>query len=303
MSEIQTLPRLEAAVQMVTPADAVELITKHRFPRQRHTRMPWVMELADILAMGCWAPTTITIAHCEEDDRDYLVDGYHRCQAIYTAMLPAPLLIFRQTCATMNDVGILYSRLDRGLPRSLADGLIARDLTTETGFSVKTLRAAVSAVNIIRSEFRTATVLSRKRSNDEKFDSLTQWIEALRTYETAISTASESTKRKLRLAPLMAVALTICRYQPEKGERFFREIANNDMLQVGMPQHTFFNKFIVSDRSEIAAAGTIVICRWAVSCWNAYYESRFLSRVTSDPAPRPLNFVGTPYAQGKNQRG
>src|ERR1700738_4008575 len=112
---VASITETHPQVILVSPEQATEWLSTCTFPRQRKLRVPWVIELAEIIRKEQWATTTITFTHCKEDGKTYLLDGYHRLNAIVRAQTPAPLLIHGERCATLAEAGVHYSRLDRGV--------------------------------------------------------------------------------------------------------------------------------------------------------------------------------------------
>lgn len=288
--------------QTITPDEATFYLNACAYPRQRAMRSHWIAELADVLQKGRWAVTSLTFAHCLEDGKVYLVDGYHRLSACRIAEMEACFLVTTQECKTMKDVNVLYGRLDRSLPRTIADNLIARDLPTETGIDLSFLRRAVGAVAIIKAGFHVDPALTRKRSYDQRFDDIAEYTEELRIYSDAIAGSSSYMSRRMKTAPVVAVALTLIRYQPEKATAFFKAVASGASLEENSGEHRM-REDIVIDTTPIKKDRVGVTCRRVALCWNASFEHRPLTYLRVMRSTRPIVLRGTPYTEEKAQIG
>lgn len=285
-------------VQLMSPEEAGQILATCKFPRQRRIRAAWVAELADIIGAGTWQTTTITICECAEDGKSYLVDGYHRLSAILQAGIPAPLLVYREQVDTLKTVGQIYSRLDRGMPRNVSDGLVARDLPNELHLTASVLRAGVAAVNVIRADFKHDSALSNKRGYDEKFKGVIEWVPELRAYTEAIAGAPTDMYKKLLRAAILAVGLTLFRHQAEKARDFFHSVATLTDLAQGSAQQVFCHK-LLSEEEGARAIGTSTMCRYTAACWNAYWENRPLERLRTPSETKQGTIVihGTPFTE------
>lgn len=258
-------------------------------------------ELSEIICAGSWQITTITLCECQEDGKTYLVDGYHRLNAILNAGVAAPLLVYRESVDTLQNVGVIYSRLDRGMPRNVIDGLIARDLPTETDLSATVLRAGVAAINIIRAGYKHDGALINKRSYDEKFKGVMEWIPEIRTYTEATLGGNRMTNRRLYGAAILAVGLTVFRHQKDKAHDFFHSIATSTNIAEGSGKQAFINK-LLDEESTAKKLGTSKMCRYTAACWNAHYEDKTINKIQVYDASKPIVLLGTPHTRWQNTK-
>ena len=281
-------------VVMLTPEYAQQILSICAYPHQRTVRQTWVLELSEIIKAGQFATTMVTIAACPALDAVYLVDGYHRLSAIVQAEMPACVLVNVVTCKSMKEVGELYSRLDRGLPRTVADGLIARNMPALTDVPISTLRQAIAAYNVMKGGFRKDPTVTRRRGSDEKIEHLNEWLPELRLYVDTIACAPRTIYRRLCTSPIMAVGLVLMRHQKDKAYTFFKGVAMMDNLQIDSPQYAMLTKVLASDVG-VRKIGTATMSRCVAACWNAYYEGRSLAYVRAGDITKPIIILGTPY--------
>lgn len=288
-------------VQMMTPEEAGHILATCRFDRQRKIRAPWVSELAEIIAAGSWQTTAVTICECTEDNKSYLVDGYHRLSAILQSGIPAPVLVFRQPVDTLHNVGVIYSRLDRGMPRNVIDGLSARNLPAETDLSATVLRSGVAAVNVIRSGFKHDGALSNKRGYDEKFKEVMVWVPELRAYTDSVAGGNRMTSRRLYAAAILSVGLMVFKHQPEKAHDFFHSIATSTNIAEGSGKQAFINK-LLDEESTARKLGTSKMCRYTAACWNAHYDDKQISKIQVYDTSKAIVLLGTPFTRWQNTK-
>ena len=279
-----------AALQ-VTPEMAADWLAACEYGRQRPISYEHVAELRDAMQGGAFEPTTITFVTCEEDDRTYLVDGYHRLHAIAAYGQPVPLFVTRRWVATRADVAAIYGRLDRGRSRSIHDVVRAHNVAEVTQLSHDFLSRMTSALVVVASEFRGQQAVKRiSHSADLRISLLHEWVPEMLAFSDGI--AGSHIGHRLRAASIASVALVTFRHQPAVAATFWRNVAMDDGLRKGMPEHALV-RFI--QENPVQKVGAESLLRAVIMAWNAAFQGRQIAFVRAVTERTPINIAGTPY--------
>ncbi|MFA5767054.1 MAG: hypothetical protein WC919_03975 [Candidatus Paceibacterota bacterium] len=118
---IDILKRIEI---VLTREKASEFLALKEFIAERSIKTQHVADLQKQMSRGLFRPEFVTVstAYCQEDKQTYRLNGQHCCWAVFN--LPSnfnpeyKINLIHYKCKTIDDVRILYSIIDRNLPRS-----------------------------------------------------------------------------------------------------------------------------------------------------------------------------------------
>jgi hypothetical protein len=162
----------------VTPQQAKEWLENNDFERQRPLREHHVLSLAEEMDAGNFiAHSAIVFARC--GDKNYLIDGQHRLNAIVLSDKSVEMTILTKQASSMEQIERWYASIDQGLKRSTRDAIKAQNLHSEIGLSERHAGRMSAAVRLIASGFvdggKGYTVHARSRSNIVISDLMKEW--------------------------------------------------------------------------------------------------------------------------------
>jgi hypothetical protein len=286
-------------VQTITPDIAYEILTTMAYERQRRTRPQHVASLARELLRGTFKPGTIEINTLPEGDQ-YLIDGYHRLQAIIEAGVSSPMVIVNCAVGSMDEVDANYAVTDTGLIRTSVDRATAYNLPSRFALSPRWVTSLGYAVAAITGgfEFDSNDLHTRDavRSDAVRIPLMETWLpEMHRFVEILAQNKGMWMGGKTRNASLVAIALVTLRYQPERAEQFWAAVAKNDGLGRTQPERILIDYL---QSSSVKREGTRAYARAIAYCWNASYDGRPLTyalRHKKNVVNNPILIKGTPY--------
>lgn len=284
--------------KLLTVAEAYALL--HRsFDRQRPLNQNYVFLWAEEMRRGEFrAQSQIRIAIC--NGTQYLVDGQHRLNAQVEANVPMVYTITYTECSDEEEIGRLYSVIDRGQPRTVPQLLNAQDIDVARSFGFGPgLLTVMNAASVwIESGFATTSgqISYLSRSEDQIVRRVKEWSPAFASYHAALSGKSLSSHagKKAKHVGMVASALLQYRYCVQNADEFWVPLAEDDGLRLGDPRKTLLRTM------EEERAYTITKERWffaSIAAWNAWVEGRELRHVQKVKRlpPRIAGLVDCPF--------
>jgi hypothetical protein len=270
------------------------------YEKQRPLRDGHIIELAEIMQEGDFAPTSIMLAVCREWEKSLLVDGQHRLAAVELSECPIALCVHSVYVETMEDVARLYYRIDRPATRTLRDATTVLELPERLGMAGHHVSALAAAARFIHMGFRSAGGQysaerqgSRLRiwSRDDQINAVYHWSDEMLALIECLKGASVGRQKMLMRASVLSIALVTMRHAPDQARAFWGNVATGENLTRNAPEAKLADKLLTTPAN---ATNNPWLARACASCWNAFYESRELSKVYAD-TNRPVVLLGTPY--------
>lgn len=227
-----------------------------------------------------------------------LINGQHTLHAISTAAQPLWLCVHMQRAETPEEVEDLYSKFDVGRKRSLSDALgTASDIPGLSKREADSLGVAVKRIRMGFSEDRSnapmdAVFESRSYTAVKKL--MKEWQPEAELYYDIVRTAHRVLFHR---SPVVAVGLLTLRHVQAMAKDFWATAANDDGLRNGDPRKAMVNWL----RSHSVGAAPFSQHRAVISCWNAFYEGRTLTKVKIK-SEASLNIAGTDIRVGASFR-
>lgn len=296
---LSMLAKSENGIVNMTPGLASRILAETNFIGQRKLKIARVAERKLWIACNLWQPGFPITFVLFEDGTVWLVDGQHRLMAIYESGQTVQIKINVIEVTDERHARAIYSGFDKSdSTRSDSELLDGANIMERHGISRDTARSAFRAMVLLQNNMEPARGVTiegwNARSTEARMQSLGEWINEIKAYETACKDAETWLKRKLYGAGCMAVALYTLRHQRIKAIEFWSSVANDDGLSKGDPRKTLLDDF--KNRSN--NAGNI---RQSVQqpslAWNAWWkgESRRIIKCLTDA---PIQILGTPMAKG-----
>ena len=292
-------PPFTVEVETIDKAKADRYLSVGEYDKQRNVSSAHVRHLIAEMESGRFLPTgEISIAHL--NGHYHTINGQHTLTAIRESSIPQTCVVRRYQCKTRKDVGRLYSTFDIGKPRRPYDRLRALGITDLFPTNATRINGINSALKIILNDFEVVAGasgnLSDRRRQIAKDAEL--WASAWSKYKKEIGQYLEVidlaedriTKGCMSKAGIISVALVTLESE-ESALRFWERVAADDGLKADDPAHRLHKWLIVNRKSQ--GAGSMwsnYIARAAATCWNSYYESKEMSRVS---VPHKISIKGT----------
>jgi hypothetical protein len=291
-----------AEVVDVSPQMADQWLAMSQYEHQRQLREDWVLELANYLLSGEWETTMMKFRVDMQTGQWSLVDGQHRLNAISLAGISAPLTVMWEPARVAEDIHASYRRIDTGLQRRLTERLATEDLEDRLGLRVREVKGAASAVAVLVDGFQ-STRVGRGRSGQSvgfksaemRIRGIERWGSEAAQYFPCVRPAQRSIGHRMELAAIAAVGFVTFRYEPEKAQEFWSQVATGDMLPSDSPALKLREYLLGPDSRRTATGGRISdMARLAATCWNHHYRGRRLSllRVYGSVMSRPILIEG-----------
>lgn len=276
-------------VRLVTPEQARKWRETSHFERQRTISNANVERLAHEMTKGRFIVGTQVYMAVLPDGTDRIINGNHTLEAVVASGIPQPLTITRKNVRDLDEAGRIYAVFDLQKTRTLADSLRAVGRSTDISNSTK----VASAVGAISENFNSGSKRGVPRL--ERLELMEEYRDAAELFAGCIAQCPKDSVKIVTRAPIMAVALYTLRYQPSMAIDFWRTIARDDGLKVGMPERS-----LLGWARNAVSSGHIARrdhCRAAALAWNAAFRNETL-QVCKPRQMAGFFILGTPISHG-----
>lgn len=255
-----------------------------------------VLRHVENMRRGHWIDYS-QISFCRVGHAFYLVNGYHRVMAIVEYGRPMLFSVVIHECDTYEDVISFYAKFDRSqLQRSRSDeqALNSIDFAETLGTSKTVARSVYRAIPLIRNGMRPVRIVDEKTKVEmaileTRTDAALAWKTEAAIWGGIVDSARGVLKRKLLNPACTAVALFTIKYQRAHAIIFWSNVAKNDGLPAGSPEHTLIFT-LLSRRMFGGDEDNFIIPALA---WNAYFRNKPLKMIKAG-ATGKLVIAGTP---------
>ena len=264
----------------VSPAVALELVSKFNYAHQRPCSKKHVMGLAEAMKRQEFRPYT-EICFAVLDGQPILINGQHTLNALGLSRDPLWLSFKFYLTKNAKEIESLYSTMDVGRTRSARDAMggIGEELNLAT---TERDRLGVAAVFIHNGfQFVGGNITAAKAYESKNFELrkelMRQWRDEAATYFSCINAANvpRANKEFFLRGSVVAIGLCTVRSNPKKAIEFWSTAVLDDGLRMGDPRKTLFNWL----RANPVGSALHKQHRAATLCWNAWCEGRSLSNV------------------------
>jgi hypothetical protein len=297
---------------ILTPDIARALLQRYAYPRQRTLRPHRVRELWEMMRYGTFRTYTELI-FARYKDVMYLVNGYHRLNALLRYGKPVTFTIVTRDEASVEAIDKLYETYDRELPRSYLDMLRASDWAKQHNVSTSDMDLLHHAMIYVISGFTDAGTTpgtlpaNIRRDTLHLQDFMDTWIAEVEAYMNALAGTEYETKQLYFRAAVMSVGLLTLRYQAESAAAFWYKASHRNGFQDGdaekvldawLRSHPLGSK----GKAKKAREDRMGYAYYIASAWNAYMGPK--GNVIPHPSCHhlnarrkglPLSLHGTPF--------
>lgn len=293
----------------ISPTKA-ELWLDENYSRQRPFDARRVQFYADEMRKGRWQPTNPIVFALLDGDR-YLVNGQHTLEAIRQSGVTVKYNpVHYHEVEEESDMDHLYAHHDIGKARTYSDSLEAYRVVDRTGLHKSQVNKLSAAIRTIQAGI--VADQGRRRSlplmaNQDLIQLVMDRRDDFVAFDDAISPCDTLIRKKLQLAPVLAVALVTVEYQRRKALEFWSQVAKLDGLSRRDPRMTLHKALLVMQRSGGPVPDGYEhehFASVAAYAWNKWYRNVPLTTIRPtvilDMVKRNgFTIDGTPY-DGKN---
>ena len=225
----------------VTPLMAQAFLS-FAFEGQRDTSPVQVAMYANDMATGKWRAGDGLIIIGVRPSRNCLIAGKHRLSAVVKSGVTVPFLVEWRDYETDEDMYQDYASTNRGKKLTQGQALVSLSTQEVLGVSKQIVDTSAAAMKIIASGFegrRNDMISSGQplQNPSTMHEVLVSWKNPIYAYSSAIAHAERGQYRWFLRSPVAAICITTFRFCPDAAEPFWREVAANNGLVRGTPQH------------------------------------------------------------------
>lgn len=293
----------------VTPDLAKQVLEAWPYKGQRNIRSSRIMTYQrQMETTGEWVYRTDTHLAMLPDGDVYLLNGYHRLQALSQVSLEnvtIPILFTFEYLKDAEDMANYYGVMDIGGMRSPTDAIHAQGLAETWGVSPEVLRSIGSAGALIMTDFTGGRSNSWHsavgRSIPARINFIRAWEEEAYRVQDLYKKSSAPTRKPMLRQPIVGVMLLTLRDQPQKAEAFWTKVVTGEGLYKGDPENTLRNYIL---NTKMSGTPEHVYARYVANCWNAFYQGRKLGKaqVHSEGLTDLIVIEGTTYSRNRRDR-
>ena len=270
---------------------------RHKSPSARSH----ISSFAEIIRTGQFRGDSNSIYICIVEGRAYLVDGYHRMEAIIAAGIPVNVRVVLLHRSNMQEVALDYATYNRGTrSRTAAQVRGAFDVFSESSPVSKGLQNALHAAipglltGFVNTGMR--NMPPEMKTDSFQFTQARDWINACELYQQAIDnrTYRGALNKKFLNPSVVGVAVAILRYQPVLGMKFWTRVFDSGNLPSDDPCRVL--KESINNRSDSTVRSARGLAAIVEAAWRKWRrgESAQILRVSAD-VDKPFAVYDTPY--------
>ncbi len=295
----------------ITPDMARNLVETLPYEFQRSVRKYHVDDLAEEMRRGTFLhATTIRVMvikpNPDSPDRQYVIDGQHRLRAVISSGIPQLFNLITERVADYKIIARTYGALDRGLRRTIGDGLRPLKLDEEFGINASDVTHLSVAVSFLSSRCITTKGADRKVHSDDRVRWMRLYARYMQEYTTIISGSTSHIRNSAVRSATLAVALLTLRFTAPLAEKqgnpsvseFWSGAVFDDSVSIGDPRKLVNRHLLMvgiqGGNRTSGVAGDYVpasyAARYIAACFNAYMarETRKMAKVIDSEAPLVL---------------
>ncbi|MEI8397319.1 MAG: hypothetical protein WCF85_21570, partial [Rhodospirillaceae bacterium] len=291
----EDLKTLSTEIIMLTPEVAEMLRTTCLFERQRPLSEHNIDRLAHEMRNGTFVKGTPIFVAVFPNNMMRMLNGNHTCEAVRKTGIAIPVIVIYLKVNDLEAASAIYAVLDIQKTRTWGEALKSQGAFDDFPMA----KQALSAIGFIMTEFCHEPSNIAVKSRDLRFAELNRYRQAAETLAEATVKAPGANTKKLRIIPVLSVALFTARHQPSMAKEFWSGFAHDDGLQGNDPR-----KALLRYLNNLTGTGAVLwedIARAAVLAWNAAFEGRKLE-VCKPNQMGAFRIIGTPVFKEKKAK-
>lgn len=287
---------MTTSVVTISPKSALHMIENEMWPDQRPVEHGMVGFLAEAMRRDQFnGGSSIQLAMCPQG-KWYVLDGQNRLHAIVKYGAAVAIVVVRHECKSMQEIGEIYSRIDRGRGRSMVDAMRGLGLLRDETELCRTELKHFGQASVLLSADLTSKKISganyHSRSAEARQEEMQKWRHAAGEYFDATRTATEAKLFDRR--EVVAIGILTFADAPDAASAFWRAAAADDGLRATDPRKKMLETM---RKTPATSAGMGYLSHVVAACWNAYVEGRDLSKVVVRDPRADITLLSTRYAK------
>lgn len=272
--------------ESITPDQATHIIENDNFVDQRTLRDEHSIEIAQAMQMGRFPPST-QLCFAVFEKKKVIVDGQHRLWAVILSGITTEFVCTYYPVDHEQQIRELYAEMDQGKGRGPNEVYKAQGLHKELGLTSGEVNKIGSAAPHVCACFqsRLRNKAGRKKAMRIKF--IRDFAVAANVYFEAIgSGGSGHVQRAMRRAPIMAVGLVTCFYQPEKASDFWSQVSHPHEINERDARNKL-REYILAEKSIKRTAE-----EWSRLCanaWNTWLKDKHVQSLSIRNPGKPIH--------------
>ena len=284
------------AVAMTIDPSTARSMLEMRFPLQRNVADGHVKFLLDTMKAGEFDGGEPIRFGMAPNTRWMLLNGQHRLHAVVSGDMTVDMVVVYTKCQSNEDLAKVYSRIDRGRKRSMADAMKALGLASQNeAMTQRDFRTFSQAAVLLRMGLESKAISGNKyenRSPEVRYAEMEKWQQPAEQYFSAIRGAAEKSMFERR--EVAAIGIVTFADDPGMAQTFWHEVAKDDGLKATDPRKKALE---VLRHAPVTHTGMGYMGHAVAACWNAYIEGRDLTRVVVRDPRADIILLNTRYAK------
>ena len=278
--------------RLIAPGEAKQILSTDLFAGQRNISTHHVAFLREAHARGEF-DGGCAIRFATHRGRRFLVDGQHRLRFISEQDAPVEMVVIHTECANETDVALLYSRIDRGRGRHMADALRALGVADRIGLTATDCSYVLACGPVFANGLVGRTMVGASYENKSAEFRLTMmepFFPAAQKYIAAIADTRDG--KLFRRREVLAVGIATFADHPAAGRayEFWAGVAGDDGLRASDPRKQALE---FMRRTKPTHSGLGYLAHGLAACWNAWSRGDELRVVKVHDPKAHLKLSGT----------
>ncbi len=285
VSSIAVVGDANTYTESITPDQATNIIENDNFVDQRILRDEHSIEIAQAMQMGRFPPST-QLCFAVFQNKKVIVDGQHRLWAVILSGITTEFVCTYYPVDREEQIRELYAEMDQGKGRGPNEIYKAQGLHKELGLTSGEVNKIGTAAPHVCACFqsRLRNKAGRKKAMRIKF--IRDHAEAANVYFEAIgSGVSGHVQRAMRRAPIMAVGLVTCFYQPDRAGEFWSQVSHPHEINERDARNKL-REYILAEKSIKRTPE-----EWSRLCanaWNTWLKGKHVQSLSIRNPGKPI---------------
>lgn len=284
---------------LITPDLAKEWTETFSYKYQRPISKGVVRRWAREMSEGKWlSGMDLHMAVVDGTGKRYLVNGYHRLNAIIESGLSQQFTVVEHVAPNEASVHEIYSVMDMQKKRTDEDSLRYLGLEEKYNMNHRESKALGSAIRVIEARF--LQVHHDDIASREMPDKAIKWSPYMSQYINAIGDIPADLKGIMSRQIVVGVGLVTVRYCPEKAIPFWNGVCQDNEISITDPRK-LIRRWLIANPSNNTRSNTKrsldthAYALYIATAWNNWFLDRSIAQLKVYDLKKEVLFEGIPY--------
>jgi hypothetical protein len=264
----------QSTVRTIPPSEAQEILSNHNFHLQRAIKAAHVGALT--MAMkGDEFPRGTALYFAKTPETIELLDGQHRLTAQVAANVEIEYTVVTLFCKTVAEAEVLYTQMDVGIKRSIADRMKALDLQKHIALPAKQANLLAAGAPYIKYGFgKIHASLINQMTPVQRMEVCREYAPGASVYLKYMEQAEPWIKNAFMRSHFVALGAYLFHHAPETAGHLWNSIATNECGTPSDPRQRIMNLAQNMTTSAIGLNRALVVMQAFIHGWNAMVEGK-----------------------------